>query len=197
MTTLIAIQHDDWCVIAADSQSTANFRAFDTSPVGKINKNKNILIAAAGSGRGANILAFDWNPPTPSGDLDVFITKQLIPSMRKKFIESGYDIKSDGESSSFDNELLIAMKGTIYHIFEDYSWERCGTKVYATGSGGDYALGALNALDVTLCDDYEEAIDIAEQAVKIATRLDVFSGGHIQVAVQNRQGKSLVGTITD
>ena len=197
MTTLVAIQHDDWCIIAADSQSTANYRAFDTSPVGKINKNGNYLIAAAGSGRGANILAFDWEPPTiPSRvDLDKFVTKTLIPSMRKKFIASGHELKGDGIASSFDNELLIAIRGTIYHIFEDYSWERCGTKLYATGSGGDYALGALYALGADECDDYEEAIELVEQAVKIATKLDIYSGGLIQVAVQNPQSKSMLATL--
>ena len=92
---------------------------------------------------------------------------------------------------------MIAVRGTIYHIFEDYSWERCGTKVYATGSGGDYALGALYAFGIQDCDDYEEAVDMAEKAVKIATKLDVYSGGFIQVAVQNPQGKSMIATIED
>ena len=197
MTTLVAIQHDDWCIIGADSQSTAHYRAFDSSPVGKINKNGNYLIAAAGSGRGANILAFDWQPPVAKGNLDQFVTKYLIPSMRKKFIESGHELKGDGLASTFDNELLIAVSGTIYHIFEDYSWERCGSKLYATGSGGDYALGALKALGADECDDYEEAVNMVEKAVKIAKNLDVFSGGLVQVAVQNPQGKSMIGTFDE
>ena len=197
MTTLVAIQHEDWCVIAAESQSTLNYRAMDSSPVGKITPNGDYLIAAAGSSRGANILAFDWNPPAPRGNLDKFITASLIPSMRKQFIKSGYDIKSDGESASFDNELLIAIKGKIYFIDEAYGWDRCGSGIYASGSGSDFAIGALDALGARDVDNYEDAIEMAEQAVKIASRYDIFSGGLIQIAVQNQQGKSMVTTITE
>ena len=197
MTTLVAIQHEDWCVIAAESQSTINYRAMDSSPVGKITPNGNYLIAAAGSSRGANILAFDWNPPTPTGNLDKFVTAKLIPSMRKQFIRSGYDIKSDGESASFDNELLVAVKGKIYFIDEAYGWDRCGSGIYASGSGSDFAIGALDALGARDVDNYEDAVEMAEQAIKIASRHDIFSGGHIQIAVQNPQGKSMLTTITE
>lgn len=197
MTTLVAVQHENFCVIAADSQATAYNKVLDSSPVGKINLNKNYLIAAAGSARGANILAHEWEPPTPRGHLDRFVTRTMIPSMRKLFIASGHDIKGDGQPASFDNELLIAVKGTIFHIFDDYGWERCGSKLYATGSGGDFALGVLHALKAHESDDYEEVVEIVIEAIRIASKLDAYSGGLIQVAVQNPEGHSMVRTLDE
>jgi len=192
MTTLIAIQNDNWCVIAAESQSTFNERAMDCSPVGKISINGEYLIAAAGATRGTNILAFGWNPPTPSGDLDKFVTRKFIPSMRKTFIASGYDMKADGQEATFDNEILVAVRGTIYFIDESYGWERCGTKLYGSGTGADYALGALEALGARSLTNYEDAITMAESAIKVATHLDIYSGGIVQVAVQTKEGKNFI-----
>jgi len=198
MTTLIAIQNENWCVMAADSQSTAYNKIADCSPVGKINRNGNYLIAAAGAVRGANLLAFGFTPPRPSTtNLDLFMTRKFIPAMRKTFIDNGYDIKADGQEASFSNELLVAVRGQIYFIDEIYGWERCGTKVYTSGSGGDFALGAADALGARDCNDYEEAITIVEKAVKIATQWDAFSGGLIQVAVQNHKGESMITHIID
>ena len=197
MTTLCAIQAEDWCVIAAESQATTNARIIDSSPVGKIAVNGKFLIAAAGATRGANLLTYAWRSPTPTGKPDEFITRNAIPSIRRCFMENGYDIKSEGQSASFDNELLLAIKGRLYHIFDDYGWERCGSGLYATGSGADFALGAMEALGARDCDDYAEAIDIAEQAVKIASKLDIFSGGLIQVAMQDKAGKSFVATLDE
>jgi hypothetical protein len=75
MTTLVAIQNKDWCIIAADSQATDSFRKYDISPTGKINLNNGYLFASAGLCRGQNLLAFGWTPPRPpKQNLDKFIT---------------------------------------------------------------------------------------------------------------------------
>ena len=39
MTTLIAYQHDDYCIIAADTQTTGYDMRADCSPMGKIAEN--------------------------------------------------------------------------------------------------------------------------------------------------------------
>ena len=39
-------------------------------------------------------------------------------------------------------------------------------------------------------DEYEEAIEILEQAVKTAIRFDINSGGQVQIALQTKAGKN-------
>lgn len=197
MTTLIAFQHDDFCLIAADTQTTGYDLASDCEPMGKIAKNGKYLVSAAGLVRGMNLIQHAFNPPNAPRTskpeaLDKFMISTLIPSLRKCFMQSGYDIKSDGDPASHDNDFIIAVNGTLYFIDGVYGVERTKTKVYATGSGMKLALGAADALGIDDCDDYEEAIEILEQAVKSAIKYDINSGGKVQIALQTKDGKSYI-----
>ena len=200
MTTLIAFQHDDFCLIAADTQTTSYGIAADCEPMGKIAKNGKYLVSAAGLVRGMNLIQHAFNPPSPTKTnnpeaLDKFIISSFVPALRKCFIESGYDIKSEGDPASHDNDFIIAVNGTLYFIDEVYGVERTKTKVYATGTGSQLALGAVEALSIEDVDDYEEAIDILEQAVKAAIKYDIHSSGKVQIALQTRDGKSFISYI--
>jgi ATP-dependent protease HslVU (ClpYQ) peptidase subunit len=147
----------------------------DTS---KIVENSGYLIAGAGSVRGCNILQYGFKPPKPSGDLDVFFTKRFIPAMRKAFLEAGYDIKQESAAAEHDSEFIIAVKGRIYLISDDYSWERSKSGFYAAGSGGHYALGALEALSdesVKFLYSQRIATEMIQTALKTSCRLDPYS----------------------
>lgn len=194
MTTLIAFQHDDFCVIAADTQTTGYDMRSDCSPMGKIAKNGKYLVSAAGLVRGMNLIQHAFNPPAPprTKDLDKFMVTNFIPTLRKTFAVSGYDIKSDGVPASFENDFIVAVNGTLYFIDEGYGLERTKDKIYCTGTGMKLALGAAHALGIDECDDYEEAVDILEVAVKAAIRYDINSGGQVQIALQTKDGKSYI-----
>jgi len=191
MTTLIAYQHEDFCLIAADSQTTGYDMANDCSPMGKIAVNGPYLVSGAGLLRGINIIQNSFIPPKPpKSNLDKFMVRSFVPALRKCFIESGYDIRTDGMSASHDNDFIVAVNGTLYFIDEAYGIERVSDKLYCTGTGMKLALGVAYALDITECDDYEEAIEILEKAVQTAIKFDVNSGGKIQIALQTKDGKS-------
>jgi ATP-dependent protease HslVU (ClpYQ) peptidase subunit len=147
----------------------------------KIVKNGAFLIAGAGSVRGCNILQHGWTPPKPRGDLDRFMTKSFIPSMRKAFLDAGYDMKQDSSNALHDSEFLVIVHGIIYPIFEDYSWERSRDPLYVSGSGGAYALGALKTQNI---DDEWLARQAIEKAINIAIECDTSSGGSIYLASQ-------------
>ena len=197
MTTLIAFQHEDYCLIASDSQTTGYDLSADCSPMGKIAKNGKYLVSAAGFVRRMNLIQHGFVPPTPPRTskpeiLDKFIISTFIPALRKAFIQAGYDIKSDGSAASHDNDFIIAVNGTIYFIDEVYGVERTKDKIYVSGSGMKLALGAASALDLEDVEEYEEAIEILEQAVKTAIKYDVNSGGKVQIALQTKDGKSFI-----
>ena len=181
MTTLAAVQGDGWAVIGSDSLSTdENGRPINMATP-KIVKNGSFLIAGAGSVRGCNILQHGWTPPKPRGELDRFMTKAFIPSMRKAFLDAGYDMKQDSSSALHDSEFLVLVHGVIYPIFEDYSWERSKDPLYVSGSGGAYALGALKTQSV---EDEWSARQAIEKAINIAIECDTSSGGSIYLASQ-------------
>jgi ATP-dependent protease HslVU (ClpYQ) peptidase subunit len=186
MTTLVAIQGDGWSVIGCDSRASDEDGRYMELATSKIIDNNGILIAVSGASRGGNITQFGWKPPKPkpAENLDLFITKRFIPSMRQAFVEAGYDGKEDGDSAWHDSNLLISVKGVIYPIFNDYSWDREARRVYYAGSGGDVALGALEALNYSKLTSPDSAEKVLRRAIEIACKHDIYSGGEIHTYVQ-------------
>jgi ATP-dependent protease HslVU (ClpYQ) peptidase subunit len=184
MTTLVAIQGEGWAVVGADRRSTDSSGTAVVMATSKIVENNGYLIAGAGSVRGCNILQYGFKPPKPVGDLDVFMTRKFIPAMRKAFLEAGYDIKQESAAAEHDSEFIIVVKGSVYLISDDYSWERSKTGFYTAGSGGHYALGALEALSAYERITLIRAKKIVETALSISCRLDPFSSHPYDVFTQ-------------
>ena len=189
MTTLAAFQGKGWAVIAADSRATDDTgRVFDLSNH-KIVENNGYLIAVSGASRGGNIAQQGWNPPKPpltndTNKLDVFMTKKFIPSLRKAFIDAGFDGKEDGDAAWQDAGFLVAVNGIIYPIFNDYSWDRDARGIYYGGSGGDVALGAMAALGIEKAKDEHAASKIMQKAIEIATKFDAYTSAPIHIRIQ-------------
>lgn len=173
MTTIAGVQHKTGCVIAADSQTTWGERPFNSYGVDKIVQKGDYLIAIAGDGRAADILNHTWKPPkvTASGDLYGFVVSKVIPSMRKTLTENGWKESSDSKD---DNgiDAIIAIRGQLFSIASDFTVLRDEKGFYGAGSGGNYAVGALEA-----------GADI-QTAVEIAIQYDINSGGVVQVVTQ-------------
>lgn len=187
MTTLVAIQGDGWAVVGADRRSTDSSGTAVVMATSKIVENNGYLIAGAGSVRGCNILQYGFKPPKPIGDLDVFMTRKFIPAMREAFLKAGYDIKQESAAAEHDSEFIIAVKGQVYLISDDYSWERSNSGFYTAGSGGHYALGALEALADNLLENGKgitRAKLWTEAALEVSCRLDPFSSYPYDIFVQ-------------
>lgn len=188
MTTLVGVQGNGWCVLGADSRASLDDGKLIDAATPKIVNNNGILIAAAGSGRGSNLVHYGWKPARPRANqnLDEWMTVQFIPQMRILFVDSGYDMKEEGDFASHDSEFLIAVNGLIYTVFEDYSWERELRNVYVAGSGGSYALGALEALNFSRCTDPRAAERIVKKAIDVALKYDIYSGGEVKTFIQKK-----------
>jgi len=185
MTTLAAIQGDGWCTIGADSRASDESGFVMQIVTGKIFQNGPTLIAGAGAVRGINILQFGWPAPRFTGrSTDQYMTKVFIPSMRQIFIKSGYDMKDDGDVAYNDNNFIVAVKGNLYSIAEDYSWERCRRGLYVAGSGGKYALGALGVLGAEKAKNPDEAERLLRRAIEQSVKWDAYSGGDITIMSQ-------------
>lgn len=186
MTTLAAIQGNGWTVMGCDSRSSDEDGRPMQMATHKIIENNGILIAGAGAGRGSNIMQFGWKAPKPNAtqDLDVFMTQTFIPAMRQTFIDSGYDMKEDGDAASHDSQFLVSVRGVIYPIFEDYSWDRDTRGIYYAGSGSPIALGAMAALGIDDVQDAAQAERLVRKAIEIATDWDIYTSGPIITKIQ-------------
>lgn len=189
MTTLLAYQGDGWAVVGCDSRSSDESGRPMVMATHKVINNNGTLIAGSGAGRGSNIMQFGWKAPKPTAadaqDLDVFVSQKFIPAMRKAFVDAGYDMKEDGDAAAHDSSFLIIIRGTIYPIFEDYSWDRDARGIYYSGSGGDVALGSfltyLEGISEVTPEDIKAAI---EAAIAKAVEWDIYTAPPIITKIQ-------------
>lgn len=189
MTTIAAIQGDGWVVMGADSQATYNEYRNLFMKDHKVIDNNGILIAGCGIGRGMNLLQKGWRAPKPKPylspeQLDVWMVKTFIPSMRQVFIDGGYDMKDDGDYAQFENVFIVAVQGHIYVIDEDYSLDRDARNYFTSGSGGDFAQGALYAAGPKIFKDFNYAKKAMKTAIDAAKEFDTNSGGETRIYIQ-------------
>lgn len=186
MTTLIAIQGDGWSVLGCDSRASDEGGRYMDLATHKIVDNNGVLIAVSGASRGGNIAQFGWKPPKPRAteDLDIFITTKFIPSLREAFVKAGFEGKEDGDAAWHDSNLLVSVRGVIYPIFSDYSWDREARNIYYAGSGGDIAVGALEILNYEKITSPTSAEKALRKAIEAAIKHDIYSGGEIHTYIQ-------------
>lgn len=164
MTTIIATQTDHGVVMIADSQINSTGKPYFHEDMVKIIERNRYLIGVAGRVVALQSIQNSWNPPSlPAnykGSLYNFVITKIVPSL-KMFIDESKMFsdkeKEDGELFS----ILLAIKGEVFEIDDDYSVARREDGIYAIGSGADFALGAMMA--------GAESMD----AMQIAASLDV------------------------
>lgn len=183
MTTLIAVQGNGWALVGADRRSTDELEMPVRMATSKIIENGGYLIAGAGAVRNCNVLQYAWTPPKPVGDLDKFFTKRFIPAMREAFKTSGIDIKADTSAAQHESEFIVAMKGKVYLVSDDYSWERSANGLYCAGSGGILAMAAMMALNWDI-DNPKLTKQNMEIALEIAAELDIRSAAPFDILMQ-------------
>ncbi|MFN9898685.1 MAG: hypothetical protein ACK55Z_07810, partial [bacterium] len=98
---------------------------------------------------------------------------KAMPSLRKCLTDNGYtfdDDKKDGMRFQF----LMSVGGEIFDIDEDLSVMKSEDNIYAIGSGGPYALGALHAGAEPM------------QAMEIASKVSAYSSPPFYQEVQSK-----------
>lgn len=186
MTTIAAIQGDSWAVIAYDSRITEDSRAFTLPNIsGKVAQNGPYLLGAAGDLRAINLLHHTFKPPAPSPSmrgarLNEFISSKFIPALKTCFDDAQY-----GEKGAQDSSVIAVVNGTVYEIGSNYEWCHDQRGIYAIGTGGTYALGALyESNDGRRKKTLTTARSSLKSALAIASLLDVNTGGNIHVVTQ-------------
>lgn len=202
MTTIVAIQGDDYCVVCTDSRISSfdeTGMAYQITTLGtgscKVAQKGRYLLGAAGDVRAINILHHAFNPPIPSfkvggEQLDEFITTKFIPALQVCFENTGYAMPDLAEDKTHMSEqsstILVAINGVVYIIDGDYSWTSDRAGVYAIGTGSSYALGAVLALSNSKPMTLQKAKSVAQKSLSITSKFDPYTGAPFQTFVQQR-----------
>lgn len=192
MTTIIGIQGDGFCIATADSRiaETDVDSNLISQIVGlkennsKLGINGKYILGAAGDLRAINILHHAFSPPTPPPNLkgkklDHFVTVKFIPALRECFEAQGYaspDNDSKQHIAEHASTIFMAVNGTIYIIDGDYSWISDSSGMFAIGSGAQYALGAMFAMQPKGKMTVGTARKLALKAIAAAAKFDPYTG---------------------
>lgn len=174
MTTIAAIQGSSWAVVGFDSQvSESDGRKYQLpNNAAKCFEVGPYIIGVAGDFRVVNILAHSLNPPEPpkavGEKLDKFMTTRFVPALRRAFENNFYNRDGKEEGAL----LIVVVNGTIYEVGPNFDCIRDDRGIYAVGSGGNFALGALVALDDQGRRTQKRAQEMVSTAMFAAVSLD-------------------------
>lgn len=202
MTTIVAIQGDDYCVVGTDSRVSSfdeSGLAYQITTLGtgscKISQKGRYLLGAAGDVRAINILHHAFTPPVPpfktgGEQLDEFITTKFIPQLQVCFENTGYAMPDQADDKTHMSEhsstILVAVNGVVYIIDGDYSWTSDRTGIYAIGTGSSYALGAIYAITSGKQISIQKAKLAINKALSITSKFDPYTGAPFQTFAQEQ-----------
>lgn len=203
MTTIIAIQGDNFALLCCDSRiadvddTGGSVTQVNTLREGtsKVAFNGKYILGAAGDLRAINLLHHAFVPPPPPAGvkgkkLDQFFTTKFIPALRECFELQGYATPDKDDKmhiAEHDSLVIAAICGNVYIVDGDYSWLSEATGIYALGTGSSYALGALTALIPKSGLTVQIAKKIALKAMNISSRFDPHTGSPFHTFIQENQ----------
>ncbi len=166
MTTIAVVRKGDFVSIAADTQTTLGSRKETAKYIvnnEKIIEHNESFIAVTGWGTfqlSLHDILQKLNKKIQFGSIDeIFKSSQIIT----KEMKENYFLRPDGEDSddfeTMHGDLLIANPNGIFGL-SSYRYAQEFSRFYASGSGSEYALGAMFAI-------YDSEDKTAEDIVKI------------------------------
>lgn len=183
MTAIVGIQGKNWAVLAADSMTTYNDKPYFTKSFEKIVRKGDYVFGFAGDAVAGNIANYLWTPPKliKTMSTDAFMQIKVLPSLREAMKENGYEPDTNKDpDAGFD--ALLCLNGIVYEIDEQYMWSRDDRGLYAVGSGGSVALGALATGFAK--NSIRAAEFAARRAIKISADYTISVGGDVKVITQ-------------
>jgi len=150
VTVVAAIIHNGAVTMGGDSALTDDW--FNQSLMAETKvffhpENPEFLIGGSGSARGGQLMRFKFTPPKrPSRmDADKYMATLWIDALRKTFSEGGHTYyETQGGEESTSTNALIAYRGGLWIMYDDFQIERLRDPYAVIGSGGVTALGSLH-----------------------------------------------------
>jgi hypothetical protein len=122
----------------------SNGHTTSTVEAPKVFTNGPLLIGITSSFRMGQILQYGLRVPKGHRkDTDRWVAIDLMAAVREAFDRHGWNRVDDGRA--LGGSYLLACRGRLYEVQDDYSALRYPRGEYSVGSGADHALGSLHA----------------------------------------------------
>lgn len=148
MTCIVSLKQDDKIYIGGDTAAVAGL-SVNVRQDTKVFKNKNMLIGFAGSFRLGQLMRFAFKPPQHKKGQDAFeyMCVDVVKAIQKCFEKNGFNGQNKKDEKETSGQMLIAYKGILYEVYEDYQVGISAETYSSIGCGGDLAMGAMYALE--------------------------------------------------
>lgn len=147
MTAIVGLKEEKTkCIyLGADSLASNGMqRSRIADP--KIFKNGEFIIAYAGSFRSGQILAYKFKPPAiPKNNNKLFsyMVNEFVEELRETLSKSGRIRKEMDQENARPLEFLVAIRGRLFSVQEDFSVLEPMDGYAAAGSGESICIGSL------------------------------------------------------
>lgn len=192
MTCIIAFKGRNGIVMGADSQSIGWMKyGLKTTPrhSRKLFYVGETLMACAGSGRISELMQYKLADnittyPAEEDDIHKWMCTVFIDAVRKTLQDGGAKKKEDEIETASGGLLLVALRGRIFSVFEDFQVLERNDSFAAGGSGEPVAIGAIQALlDCGQTDDKK----IVLSALKAAAKHSIGVGGPFTILSERKK----------
>ena len=145
MTCIVGIAQGGKVWIGADSASVSNWQCTKTT-LSKVFKVQDFLIGYTTSFRMGQILQYHLVVPLQTDQLDLeYLVTKFIPKVRDVFQEHWFDEVKKEKNKGGD--FLLGYGGHLYYVACDFQVNENVCGFDACGSGEEYALAAMKALE--------------------------------------------------
>jgi ATP-dependent protease HslVU (ClpYQ) peptidase subunit len=144
MTCIVGVIEGDKVWMGGDSAAFCG-TALTIRATPKVFKNGAFLIGCCGSPRVRDVLRYHFEPPKHPRGMDIgrYMRVPFIDAMREALKKAGVLRKTHEVEEASDSAVLVAYRGRIFTIEEDFQVGEPLDGFAAVGCGSDVAVGAL------------------------------------------------------
>lgn len=180
VTTVIAVEKPSGVLIGWDSQTSVGSEKYDShvESGSKMFVHGSVVYLFTGTVRDKNILKYADlpSPEDDCSDVDRWVTNTLAPAIREA-LKDMEATQTEKDERLMESALLIVVSGRVYSFAHHFGWARRADGIYTSGSGEQFAKGALKA-----------GVNVGK-ALLVAASCDRGTGGILYTARVSQSGK--------
>ncbi len=165
MTCVIALEHQGRAYVGSDSfLGDEGFKDGTAHP--KVMKKGSLLIAYAGSVRGAQIVehGITFRRQKKGETPEAYMVNDVAARIKHFFDNLGAAVQAPGRSDSSESEFIVCVKGRVFAIQSDYGVIQSKHGFLSIGAGQPYASAAMLALiDLPPRERIKRSLEIAAE----------------------------------
>ena len=145
MTCVVGIEHETGVYIGGDSAGIAGWQLTVRADP-KVFQVGEFLYGIAGSFRMGNLLRYAFAPPPPPKKrkhLHAYMATDFVDALRAVVEAGGYREKKNEVESLHNASVLIAVRGRLFDLDNDFQIGMPASGYTAIGCGSEVALGSL------------------------------------------------------